>query len=787
VLSAAIVLTVGVGIGGCTAIFAVIDALLLRPLPFPDADRLVWIHTDAPPNRFPLSVVDYQALEAQQTSFEAVAAFDRQVRTFTAPEVAERISVTAVTPGLFELFGVSPLSGRTASSEEGMPGGEATVMVTAGFASRFLGTGRADGAEALGRTIILDGTQVTVIGVLPQNFGPVGGDAEVFTTLRLEPPTRKGPFFLAVFGRIAPGTDRATAAAELRAINRRIFPLWAASYQDERATWGMMDLAEALRGSVSRLLFILMGAVGLLLLVATMNTANLLLARVGSRRRELAVRTALGASPRRMVSHLLLESALLAGGGVLVGLAASQGIIDLLPVVASSYIPRLDEVRLSGTVLGFAAFLALGSGLMFGLISALHGIGGDVAQDLRTGGRTATQSLRQQRYQRLLVAAQLTAAVPLLTGAGLLASSLVNLQRVDPGFDAQNLLTMRVSLSRGTYSDVEDRRQFWDQMLERLSTVPGVVSVGLASSRPPEELAITNNFDLEDRPTPPGQSQPVVPWVVADQGFFQTLGIPLLSGRMFDEVDITDSSPPVVLVDEAWARRFFPGEAAVGRRFRSGGATSGPWTTVVGVVGEVPYSGVGREGEGTVYQPGPSYLTDPFLNVRAAGDPARLMPLIREEIRRVDPTVPLTRIGTGETLISSSLAQSRHLTLVLLTFALVALLLAVIGLYGITANSVQRRRGEIAVRLALGGSPGAVLGHVVWQAMGLAVAGLVLGIAAAIALSRVLSSLLYEVSPNDPRTLAGVAVLLIFVSLVASALPGSRAARVDPTSALREE
>jgi predicted permease len=787
-LTAAIVLTIGVGIGGCTAIFAVVDALFLRPLPYPDADRLAWIYTDSPPNRWPFSVVDLQALQEQQTSFEAVAAYARNTRTFITPDGAELITTIEGTPGLFDLLGVPLLSGRVPAAEDGAPQAAATALVTRGFASRQLGSVGPDGSDVLGRTVRLDGEEHSIIGVLPASFGPLARDSELFPTLRIQQPDRRGPFFLQVFGRLRPSVDAAQASEELRGINERLFPVWADSYQDERASWGMTDLAETLRGDSGRLLTILMGAVGMLLLVAVANAANLLLARVTARHREIAVRKALGATRAQVASHLLTESMLLAVGGVGIGLLLARGGIEILPPVAGSYIPRLAEVHLDGTVLGFAGVLAAGCGLLFGLIPTLHGIGGaHIAQGLRSGSRTSTQTAREQRLQRLLVAAQLTVVVPLLAGAGLLLTSFVNLQGTDPGFAAENLVSMRVSPSRAAFPDPETRNQFWTSVLDRVSALPEVAAVGIANGRPPREVSTVNNFDLEDRPTAPGQSQPSVPWIMAEPEYFETLGVPLLAGRMFEELD-RDYEPEVAIVDVAWAERFFPGEDAVGSRFRHGGCTDCEWTTVVGVVGEVPYLGLGGEGSGAVYQPDPArFSTAPFLFVRTRAQPEQIVSKVRGEVFQVDPSTPLTQVRTGEALLQGSLAQPRHLMLLLVTFSGVALVLAIVGLYGITAYSVQQRRGDIAVRLALGGSPAAVLRMVLRQSMALTVVGLLLGTIAALGLTRVLATLLYEVSPRDPMTLLGVAVLMLSVSAVACLIPGRRAVRLDPSSTLREE
>ncbi|HSG07262.1 MAG TPA: ABC transporter permease [Longimicrobiales bacterium] len=785
-LTAAIVLTVGVGVGGCTAVFAVVEALFFQPLPYSEPQGLAWIYTDSPPNQWPLSVADFQALKAQQTAFEDVAAYLRQNQTLVTAETAERILVFAATPGFTEMMGLPLLAGRAPADEDGQPGAQPTALVTRGFASRHLGSTRADASDALGSLLDLDGTRVRVIGIVPGvGRNPLARGAEVYPTLRLAPPERKGPFFLTVVGRLASSSTPASARAELEAINSRIFPLWVDSYQDETASWGLEPLSITLRGNSGPLLAVMMGAVAMLLLIATANAASLLLARMSARARELAVRRALGASRGRILSHLLTESGILALGGVGVGLLVAHATIGVLPSIASAYLPRLGEVHLSGSVMAFSVAIAMASGFLFGVLPLFYA--GGASDPLQGGGRTVSGGRREHRSQRMLVAAQLAVVVPLLTGAGLLVSSFARLQQVDPGFTAPGLLTVRVAPSPVGYPDAETRAQFWDRVARRLVGRPEVTAVGLASGRPPVENGVTNNFDLEDAPTPPGQSQPSVPWILADPGYFTTMKIPLRAGRMFDEGD-RRYEPEVAIVDEAWALRFFPGEDVVGKRFRHGGCTDCAWTTVVGMVGSVPFQGLGTTAGGTVYQPDPARRSStPFLFIRTDGSPTELATLVREELRAVDPTTPLTALATGDELLEGSLAQPRHLMLVLLVFSSVALALAVVGLYGITAFGVHQRRGDIALRMALGGPPSSVLRVVMRQGLALAAWGIVAGVAASLLLTRAMAGLLYGVKPYDPMILAGVILILFMVSVAACLIPGSRAVRVHPGTVLRQE
>ena len=554
-LSASIILTVGLGIGGCTAVFAVVDALFLEPLPYPEPDRLVRLMTESTSNRYTLSDVDFLAIRDQQTVFESLGSYRRGTRTFTAPKIAERVPVAFVTHGLFSTLGVTPIAGRDFTPDEGRPGSEATALVTAGFASRFLD---ADGRwpEALDKTIRLDGTPYRVVGVLPQEFGPLLRSTEVFPIRQMDTPRRRGPFGLTVIGRLRADVDAVAASAELAAINQGIYPLWADSYRDQSARWTMIDLPEALNRDVGPMLMMLLGAVGFVLLVAASNATNLLLARVGGRRRELAVRSALGASRGQLIRFLLTESALLALGGVLVGLLVADRIIALLPVVAATYIPRLDEVSFSGSTLMLAVLLALSAGLLFGFLPALHGSGRRLPSDLCSGGRSPSQSRGRQRYHSMLVGAQLVVVVPLLAGAGLLASSFARLQNVDPGFDPENLVTMRMSLSAGAYPDQATRQSFWDEALTRVGSIPGVVSVGLSNYRPPDVNGDNNNNNLEEHPTPPDQSQPAVPWIAANQGYFETLGVPLIAGRLFNQADL-DADAPAVAITVLFTCKFY--------------------------------------------------------------------------------------------------------------------------------------------------------------------------------------------------------------------------------------
>jgi putative ABC transport system permease protein len=726
-LSLTIVLTVGLGIGGTAAVFSVVYAVLLKPLPYPDPGRVVRIYTDSPPNRWPLSVVDYQAIDEQQTTFESLVAYNNRAVTLNQEELAERIFVRFVTPGYFPLLGITPLHGRTFVPADAVLGAERTAVLAHRFWRERLG---AD-PDAIGRLIRLDGNDYTVVGVLPPRAGPLEAQREMFPILQMQPPQRKGPFMLRVLGRLRPDAEVGVAEEELRAINERIFPMWKSSYPDSTVTYGVQSLHEFVIGNVGTRLLVLLGAVGFVLLIASTNAANLLVARGTQRGRELAVRAALGASRGRLVQHLLTESALLAAGGAALGLIITFVAIDVMAASGSTFVPRAAEISLSGAVLWFMLAVTLASGLLFGLIPSLQATRSDFERTLGSSGRGSTGSLRTQRVRRVLVASQFAVAVPLLIGAGLLLTSFTKLQRVDPGIDQNNLITARISLPRATYMDAPAMEAaFWGQLTERVGALPGVVAVGSGSSRPPDDLGMINNFNLEDKPAPPDQAEPVAPWPVVSPEFFQALGIPLIRGRMFDERDRADA-PRVVLVDQAWVRRFFPGEDPIGKRLHSGGCNRPdcPWLTVIGVVGDAKYMGLDDPGWGTIYQPVlQNTWWSRILFVRTTGDPLSVVPAVRTIVRELDPTLPLSQVATMDELMANALDAPRNFLALIAGFAAVALMLAAIGIYGVMSYFVQQHTRDIGIRMALGGRPAAVLRLIVGRGMRLVILGIAIDV-----------------------------------------------------------
>jgi predicted permease len=792
VLALTIVITVGLGIGATTTIFAAVHAALLRPLPYPDSDRLVRIYTDHPPFKFPFSVADYLALTEQQTTFERIAAYTSRTMAFSDGAVAERLTGRLVSWTYFDLLGIRPALGRDFTETDGRPGGPPAVIVSHGFWRERLG----GASDAIGRSVRLDGSDYTLVGVLPAQVGPLEQRQNFFVAAQWDTPPRKGPFFIVALGRLRQDSDRKPAADELRAINKRMFPIWRASYQDENATWGMMDLKAHVIGDVGTIAGLALAAVGLVWLIACANASNLLVARVTSRRRELAVRAALGASRGRVVRFLLAESSLLAMGAAALGIALARLGVSLFREFGAGTVPRTQEIALDGPVLWVLVLLTAASVLLFGLVPALHGTGGSVDETLRSLGRSSTGSKSVQRLRRLLVGSQFAIATPLLVVAGLLLSSLNELGQVDLGFDGKNLITGGITLPEPQYREPGQVKAFWDELHRRVEALPGVSAVAFSDGRPPTDVNNWNNFNLEELPTPPGQSEPVTPWVSVTPEFFRLLGLTHLEGRLFDDHDGARPNIEFIVVDRAWAKRFFPNESAVGKRLREGGCTTCPWTTVVGVVSDVKYAGLDKPDPGSVYWPMPGRGSQPieetparfrYLLVRAAADPATVLPSVREVLRGLDPSLPFSSVATIEELVEGSLDRPRSLSWLVGGFAVVALVLSTIGIYGVMAYYVQQHAKDISIRAALGGRPADVLRLVLGQGMKVVAGGVVLGSLLALVVTRLASSLLFGISAADAFTFGASAVLLLGVALAACFVPATRAISVEPANVLRNE
>jgi putative ABC transport system permease protein len=783
VMTMTIVATVGLGIGATTAIFGAINAALLRPLPYSDPDGLVRIYTDTTPYKFSFSVADYLALTSQQKRFEQIAGYTSRPMAFSDGSAAERLQGRLVSWTYFTLLGVQPAVGRPFERSDGRPGSTPAVIVSHGFWQRRLGRRE----DVIGRPIRLDGLNYTLVGILSQTVGPLEEGQEFFVAAQWDTPPRKGPFFITVLGRLRPGSDPSAAADELRAINRRIFPLWRSSYQDDRATWSMMNLQAHVVGEVGTVAGLALTAVALVWLIACGNASSLLIARVTSRRRELAVRAALGASRGRVLRYLLAESGLLACAAASVGIALAWMGVGLLREFGASYFPRTQEISLDGPVLWVLVSLTLASTLLFGLVPAVHGSGGPVEDALRASGRSSTGGVGARRLRRLLVGGQFAIATPLLVVAGLLLASLNELGRVDLGFDSHNLLSGSILLPAAQYPEAGPVAAFWDELRRRVGSIAGVSGVTFADSRPPSDVNNYNNFDLEDFPAASGQSQPVTAWIAVTPDYFPLFGLNLLEGRLLDERDALAENLEAIVVDRAWAKRFFPSGSAVGKRLKEGGCTTCPWTTVVGVVADVKYAGVDKADEGTVYTPLAPQERTRFLIIRTTAGLMSVLPAVRQVVRQLDSTVPFSNAATMDELIDRSLQRPRSLSVLVGGFAAIALILSLVGISGVMAFYVQQHAKDISIRVALGGGRRDVLQLIVGQGMKVVVAGVVIGLLSAMAVTRLISSLLFGVNASDPWTFFGVGLLLLAVALVACLMPAQRAAGADPASVLRDE
>jgi putative ABC transport system permease protein len=783
--AAVAVIALALGIGANTAIFTVVNAILLRPLPFKEPARLVMVYGKDPKigqEKIPLSVADYLDWRAQNQTLETMAAFSTNRFNYTSGETPEQVQGAWVTADFFTALGARAEVGRVFQPDEDRPGTEPVVVVSHGFWQRQL----AARPDAVGQQINLNSRAFTVVGVMPAGFS-YPDEAELWAAQKLNPPARRGPYFMWGLGRMRPGATVEQARAEMDTVARRIQQENHSTQNDW--TYTAASLTEEIVGDVRPALLVLLGAVVFVLLIASANVANLLLSRAAAREKEIAIRSALGATRGRVVRQLLTESLLLAFVGGVVGLLLALWGVDVLIALSPDNIPRLNEVGIDGAVLGFTLIVSLLSGVVFGLAPALYSSRLNLNESLKEGARGASEGFGRRRLRNALVVSEIALSLMLLIGAGLMIKSFVRLQSVNPGFNPENILTMQISLPGAKYSEPAKTSAFYKQLLARVESLPGVQSAGLAFSLPPNLLEVSDNYAVEEHPTPPGESDPVAPVNFVSTDFFKTMGIPLLGGRYFTDADNADS-PDVVIISEAMAKRYFGNESPVGKRFKQGGLdrTANPWMQIVGVVGDVKYSGLDAKPEPAFYLPHQQVtLNSMYMVVRGASDPAGLAPAIRGEVWALDKDQPVARVRTMEELLYKSVAQPRFRTLLIVVFAAAALVLAAVGIYGVISYSVTQRTHEIGIRMALGARHVSILRMVVGHGLKLALAGTGIGLIGAYLTTRVLSSLLFGVSATDTVIFAGLSALLTGVVLVASYVPARRATKIDPIMALRHE
>jgi putative ABC transport system permease protein len=790
--TAVAVLAVALGVAANTAIFSVINAVLLEPLPYKEPGRLVELWEmnrprDARQNVLsPANLIDWKE---QSDVFEDVAAFLDDRGNLTGGGEPYEVVVQHVTPNLFQMLGVEPIKGRGFAPEDAAPGAARVVVLSHGLWQRRFGGDPA----IVGKTFSISGTPVTVVGVMPARFqwfirkgSRTAAPPEMWSPFALTDQYRKrqGRYMSAV-ARLKPGVTRERAEAELNHLAARLEE----QYPEFNKGWGaeVVSLRDQFAGPIKPVLWVLLGAVGFLLLIACANVANLLLARGASRQKEIAIRTALGAGRWRVVRQLLTESLLLAfvGGGL--GLLLAWWGVELLLALSPRDVLDLGGVSLNLPVLGFTFGVSLLTGVVFGIVPAFEASRVSTSESLKEGAKGTTAGKRGGRLRGAFVVAEIALALVLLVGAGLMLKSFARLRSVDPGFEPDNLLTMRVSLPEKRYKEDAQVIAFCRQAAERLAAIPGVTAAGAINYLPFAGPGAATDFKIVGRPEPLPGDEPDTDVRVTDENYFRAMGIPVLRGRMYTAQEATQMRS-VAVVSESFANKYFPGEEALGQRLVVDMKDDPEPTEIVGVVGDVKLHALDEEPRPTVYWPHAELVYSSMTFVmRAKGDPAALGPAARAAIQSIDSDQPVADMRPMNQLLAESVTRARFGATLLGVFAAVALVLAGVGVYGVMSYAVAQRTHEIGVRVALGAQAGDVLRLVVGHGMALAGAGLAAGVLGALALTRLLSSLLFEVSTTDLGTYATLTGFLLLVALLACLVPARRATKVDPMVALRYE
>ena len=788
--TAVAVLTLALGIGANTAIFSVVNTVLLRPLPFRDAGQLCLVMETWP--SFPILYPTYQNyvdFRDQAKSFVTIAALHNDTYTLTGRGEPQRLPTQLATASLFYLLGVNALEGHTFTPEEDRFGGPPVVLLSYGFWQRNFGGAK----DVIGKNITLNDQTYTISGILPPGF-QIMQPADVFIPLTPWshglPDDRNWHPGIVAIGRLRPGVTIGQARAEMSTIAARLDKQYPLYNTDMGAA--VSGLQDQLVQNVRPALLVLLGAVGLVLLIACGNIANLLLARATSRRREVAVRSALGAKRERIVRQLLTESVLLSFVGAALGLLLARLMMAPLLDLASASIPQVGKVGLDGHVLAFTAVVALLAGILFGLAPAMQTSKLDLRSALSDASRGSTGGVGRNYVRSILVVSEVALALVLLVGAGLLMRSFARLQSVQPGFEPANLLLADVPLSPKVYAQSAQRMGFFDQLLERARALPGVQSAGGALFLPVTGTASAIHFNIQGRAPKTPHDYVIVGYRPVTPGYLETLRVPLLQGRLIQASD-TERGAYVAVVNQSMAKEFFPGQSALGRHIQLGALPDNqvPWMEIVGVVGDMKQN-LSAESKSEMYIPyrqADSLLPIFSMSIvlRTMGDPHAEGGALRSVVHDLNSNQPLVRIRTMQENIATSVSDPRFRTILLEIFAASALLLSVVGLYGLMAYSVSQRVSEIGIRVALGAQRANIMKIVIGQGLKLVLIGIVAGVAGALALSRVLERFLYAVAPDDPLTFIGVAVLLVIVALLACYIPARRAMKVDPMVALRYE
>jgi len=796
----AAVLCLMLGIGATTGIFTVVNAVLLHPLPYSHPEQLIRVYTEFPtfPNgglhRFWTSGPEFLDLRRDTHSWASLDAWITGGANLAGKTQPVRITAAYVSGGLLETLAVSPIAGRLISQSDDVPGAQVVADLSYGtWQSAFAGD-----PHIVGRETYLDGLKCIIIGVMPKGFQFPPGEqepAQIWAALRLDPanPGNRGGHNYYLLGRLLPGVTAGQAQGELASLvqsygEKRVPKTH--SFHPKTHTIVSFPLQAEVVSSVRPALLMLLGAVVFVLLIASVNVANLLLARAEARRREIAIRGALGAGLVRLARQFVTEGVLLAFCGALLGMALSFGGVRLVQLTNAGGIPRADEISMDWRVLLFTLGTSLITGVLFGLAPLAPLLLSGISESLKDTAGSTTAAAGAQIFRRVLLAGELAMALVLLIGCGLMLRAFWKLQEVHTGLQAENVITMRVSLPSGTYTDNTKITDFWTRLEERLTSLPGVQSAALVSGLAPLRPPNMNDTDIEGFvQTQDGPIQNVDFYQAVSKDYFATMGIRLMDGRWFDARDV-QGAPDAVIINKTMATTFWPRQNPIGRRLRPGGSKN--WSTIVGVVEDVKNAGLDRPAGTELYlpyrQPAGAGNSDMYVAMRAqAGDPRSLAGVVHEQLNAIDPSLPLADVRLMEDVLTRAQARPRFLTLLLSLFSIVAFAIATVGIYGVVSYSVARRTKEFGLRMVLGAQGGDVLGLVMKQGAGMVAIGIVAGLATAFALTRLMASLLFGVTPTDLPTFAGVTVLLFAVALVACYLPARRATRVDPIQTLRYE
>ena len=792
------IICLALGIGATTAIFSIVDAVLIRPLPYRAPGRLIRVYSEFPElgksgmRKFWISPPEFFDLRRYTKTWESLEGWVNGGANLAGGNEPIRITASNVTGGLLNSLGISAAMGRSITTQDDNEGAPQVAVISHGLWQRAFGADR----SVIGRDVLVNGRKVNIVGIMPKGFQFPPGEIdqpELWTPLQLSPNSRnRGSHFLSVLGRLKPGASIEQARSEIQQLQAH----WRATSPPKSHVFDgkfhyvvMYPFQDEVVGSIRLAMLVLLAAVGFVLLIACVNVANLLLARAEARQREIAIRKALGAGITRLAAQFITEGVALSLMGAALGLALAFIGLRIIVAMNAGSIPRAQEIAINIPVLLFTLAVSFLTGISFGLAPLAQLITQNVHDTLKAAASCTTATVNASRFRRFLVIGELALALMLLIGTGLMIRAFWKLQQVEIGLKPDHLLTMRVALPQAVYPESERVVQFWTDLQQRASRIPGAASVTMMGGLPPSRQLNANDTGIEgwvDSPNAPQQN--VDYWQQVGDRFFETMGVRLIEGRFFDNRD-GQNAPKTVIVNQTMAQTFWPGRSAIGRRVRPG--MEGDWCTIVGVVGDIKNAGIDQPTGTELFFPfrqtGGQRMRNGYLVLRASGDPVSLAGPAGREIHAVDSGLPIANVRTMDDVLVAAQSRPRFLTTLLTLFSGVALVLAAVGLYGVISYSVAQRTGEFGIRMAMGAGPHDVLGMVVGQGLRLGAIGVVLGAIGALALTRLIRGLLFGISSFDPQTFIAMAGLLTGVTLVACYLPARRATKVDPMVALRNE